>query len=259
MGRECRRVPKDWVHPEDKCLHGDYAGSKKWWDEHPQFHDDPDEQEPDPAEYMPQWAPEECTHYQMYETCTEGSPISPVMGTPEELAQWLADNNASSFGDMTATYEQWLAVCRSTTNTIGLVGTNQGLISGVEAASELLDAAENASNEKPCKKVDYTYTIDDEFAQDVTNKLNVATNQFLSIVTKNPDTIPLLAGAFGVALGYLMREVKHGNVEAKYIRGVVVQFLDGVCDICNNECATCTALSVDIDLDQVNLEGSEGN
>ena len=41
---------------------------------------------------------EERTHYQMYETCTEGTPISPVMETPENLARWLADNGASAFG-----------------------------------------------------------------------------------------------------------------------------------------------------------------
>ena len=41
----------------------------------------------------------------IYETCSEGSPISPAFETPEELARWLTDN---SFGSMTATYEQWL-------------------------------------------------------------------------------------------------------------------------------------------------------
>ena len=38
----------------------------------------------------------------------EGTPISPVMESPEALAHWLADNNASAFAGMTATYEQWL-------------------------------------------------------------------------------------------------------------------------------------------------------
>lgn len=47
--------------------------------------------------------------YQMWETVSEGSPISPVFATPEELAHWLADSKASACGDMTATYEQWLA------------------------------------------------------------------------------------------------------------------------------------------------------
>lgn len=47
--------------------------------------------------------------YQMWEDCSEGSPISPVLETPEELAQWLADTGASAFGGQTATYKEWLA------------------------------------------------------------------------------------------------------------------------------------------------------
>jgi len=50
--------------------------------------------------------------YQMWETTSEGSPISPVFETPEELARWLVDNNASAFGSETATYEEWLRVCQ---------------------------------------------------------------------------------------------------------------------------------------------------
>ncbi len=54
---------------------------------------------------------DEPTHIMMYETCTEGTPISPAFETPEDLARWLTDNNASAFGSMTATYEQWLSTC----------------------------------------------------------------------------------------------------------------------------------------------------
>lgn len=47
--------------------------------------------------------------WQMWETTSDGSPISPVFETPESLARWLADTGASVFGDLTATYEEWLA------------------------------------------------------------------------------------------------------------------------------------------------------
>jgi len=67
---------------------------------------------PDPDHYMPSWTEEEKTHIMMYQNTSEGTPISPAFETPEELARWLADNGASSFGEMTATYEQWLGVCR---------------------------------------------------------------------------------------------------------------------------------------------------
>lgn len=154
MGREVRRVPKDWEHPkytEETETRRGQAGSyralfeyadrtvdQKQWDiEVKQYekgflksYKDGVEWEPrgpelryttfekyhgprpSSANHMPKWADEERTHYQMYEDTSEGTPISPVMETPEELAQWLVDNNASSFGAMTATYEQWLSICK---------------------------------------------------------------------------------------------------------------------------------------------------
>lgn len=48
--------------------------------------------------------------WQMWETTSEGSPMSPVFATAEELARWLADTGASIFGDRTAPYEYWLRV-----------------------------------------------------------------------------------------------------------------------------------------------------
>lgn len=51
--------------------------------------------------------------WQMWETTSEGSPISPVMVSPEALAEWLSDNKASAFGDQTATYDAWLRMINS--------------------------------------------------------------------------------------------------------------------------------------------------
>lgn len=44
--------------------------------------------------------------WQMWETTSEGSPISPPFATPEELARWLADTGASAFGNQTATFDE---------------------------------------------------------------------------------------------------------------------------------------------------------
>jgi hypothetical protein len=74
--------------------------------------------------------------YQMWEDTSEGSPISPVFETPELLARWLADNGASSFGNDTATYEQWLPVCRGAWAP-SMVMRDGVLTSGVAAAAEL--------------------------------------------------------------------------------------------------------------------------
>lgn len=48
--------------------------------------------------------------WQMWETASEGSPMSPVFATAEELARWLADSGASVFGRHTATRGEWLDI-----------------------------------------------------------------------------------------------------------------------------------------------------
>ena len=48
--------------------------------------------------------------YQVWETVSEGSPVSPVFETPEGLASWMASNPHGT--DKGTTYEQWLAFIR---------------------------------------------------------------------------------------------------------------------------------------------------
>lgn len=55
-----------------------------------------------------EYDPPEGDGYQLWETTSEGSPMSPVFQTPEELAKWLDINQISSFSDMTCNYDQWL-------------------------------------------------------------------------------------------------------------------------------------------------------
>jgi hypothetical protein len=145
MGREVRRVPADWAHPkkadgEYEPLHdglnrrlADWDRDNAKWEEgfEEDFSTTPfgwkpraperaamtfeewDGPRPKAEHYMPDWPEAERTHWQMYESTSEGTPISPVCASPEELAHWLADNGASAFADMTATYEQWLATIQS--------------------------------------------------------------------------------------------------------------------------------------------------
>jgi len=60
------------------------------------------------AEAWTRTLPPEGDGWQMWETTSEGSPISPVFETPEGLATWLAKSKASTFGPMTADYDTWL-------------------------------------------------------------------------------------------------------------------------------------------------------
>ena len=71
--------------------------------------------------------------WQMWETTSEGSPISPVMDSAEALATWLADNGASAVGDRTASRGEWLAMILGGRPTVSQVVVDGEWISGVEA------------------------------------------------------------------------------------------------------------------------------
>jgi len=72
----------------------------------------------------------------MYETTSEGSPISPPMESPEALARWLVDNRASAFGNETATYEDWLDMIRGPGWAPTAVRIGGELQSGVKAMAK---------------------------------------------------------------------------------------------------------------------------
>lgn len=74
--------------------------------------------------------------FQMWETTSEGSPISPVFETAEKLAHWLADNNASAFGGDGASYETWLAMIGRGWAPSAVFTSDKGLRSGVEAVAD---------------------------------------------------------------------------------------------------------------------------
>lgn len=164
MGRELRMVPKGWEHPKDdegryvplfnskprevflREVAEWYENQRLWslkqhpdqlkYDDTPRSFEDWDGGPPNPDDRMPCWETSERTHFQMYESTTEGTPISPVCESAEELARWLVDNRASSFAHDTATYEQWLGAIK-----VGwapsMVFTEQtGLVSGVEFVSK---------------------------------------------------------------------------------------------------------------------------
>lgn len=154
MGREVRMVPADWEHPRYTKSDAEYPNwigkfrplSYGYAEAETEFMDMATStglqsaveyygQAPNRDDYMPDWQPEECTHYMMYENTSEGTPISPAFATAEELAHWLADNGASAFADMTATYEQWLATLkRGSAHSATL--TSHGMVSGVEDLAE---------------------------------------------------------------------------------------------------------------------------
>lgn len=92
-----------------------------------------DKKHEDAAEKWEPTDPPTGDYYQLWETTSEGSPISPPCETPEKLARWLADNEASSFGSQTESYDTWLEFVRGpgwAPSAIGVVG--EGIKSGVK-------------------------------------------------------------------------------------------------------------------------------
>lgn len=148
MGRELRRVPADWEHPRKSdgrfqpMYDQSYREAAEHWvaefrkfvpNEYAQYFWDWGGMPPDPNYYRPDWGPEERTHFQMYENTSEGTPISPVFADVESLCRWLAETGASSFAGMTASYESWMAVCKSARAPSAVV-VNGTLVDGVSFA-----------------------------------------------------------------------------------------------------------------------------
>jgi len=59
------------------------------------------------AEAWTEYPPPEGNGFQLWETTSEGSPVSPVFGTLEELCEWAAEN-ATTFADFKASKEEWM-------------------------------------------------------------------------------------------------------------------------------------------------------
>lgn len=129
MGREIRRVPPDWEHPRatrENARHPDnvgkyrplydcdYKAAAEMWmasfdlfrvgqhanqrffaESEYYWEDDPP---PDWVYYRDRrWTKEEATAIQMYETVSEGTPVSPVFETKEELVDYLVKHG--DYGD----------------------------------------------------------------------------------------------------------------------------------------------------------------
>lgn len=106
--QECNGEGEFWPSPEAKKLYDEW-----------------EEEEPPAGE-----------GWQMWETVSEGSPISPVFASPEELARWLADRDASAGGMQGASYAQWLGMIRAGWAPSMVIDAD-GVKSGVQAVAEL--------------------------------------------------------------------------------------------------------------------------
>lgn len=144
MGREIRKVPKGWVHPQyepgpdnphnwtgPKPLYdNDFETVAEEWcvnnelwrkGKHPsQLKRDADfrtaypyfwmyaVQPPDSTYYRPKWTEEERTCLQIYETVTEGTPVSPVFETGDDLVHWMVQRGTSEKAARRFLEEGWV-------------------------------------------------------------------------------------------------------------------------------------------------------
>jgi hypothetical protein len=115
MGREIRRVPADWDHPTDggdfvPLFDEDYESAcRAWWDAAVKWHRGEVSEEHakwsekypwywdwngsppelDANVYRPAWTEAERTHFQIYENVSEGTPVSPVFASLDEMVAWM--------------------------------------------------------------------------------------------------------------------------------------------------------------------------
>jgi hypothetical protein len=139
MGRELRKVPPNWQHPQDsyrerhKPLHYGAGGryerrAQEWLDEAnkwaagerpdyadesaPQFFWDWEGGPPLAEDYMLVGVPDkDCTHFMLYENTSEGTPLSPAFATVEQVAEHAAEH-ATTFARFKASKEDWLKILR---------------------------------------------------------------------------------------------------------------------------------------------------
>lgn len=175
MGRQIRRVIPNWQHPEESngrfrpLFDESYREAiTKWIEEHQLWEagKHPDQLDktssakeyryfaewngdaPDVKYYRPDWKPEEATWYQVYETVSEGTPVTPPFETREELVEYLVangdfwDQKRRSEGHASMPCEPWTRQQAESFVFGGgwapsLVVSDGRIMSGVEAMAEL--------------------------------------------------------------------------------------------------------------------------
>lgn len=119
MGYKLRRVALDFQWPLNKPWQGFLNPFDK-----KEMEKMSEDWEPEP--------PPSGEGYQVWETVSEGSPISPVFAAPEELAKYMANHPWGA--DKDTTYEQWLAFILGPGHAFSLVVQDGRPMSGVQAA-----------------------------------------------------------------------------------------------------------------------------
>ena len=159
MGREIRMVPPNWEHPKNE--QGEYlpmydrdydTAAQEWLDGLAKWNGMPEEKKysckyfweyegnpPNKEYYRPRFT-EPATWYQVYQTVSEGTPVTPPFATKEELVDYLVKNG--DFWDQKRGYgghtkEQAEAFVEIGWVPSGFFNPQNGFISGIEGVTLL--------------------------------------------------------------------------------------------------------------------------
>lgn len=158
MGREIRRVPPHWEHPRDE--NGEYKpmhdkayddAAQEWLNGLAAWNQKSDEEKngwkyfweyegnpPDENYYRPKFT-EAPTWYQVYQTVSEGTPVTPAFATREELIDYLVEHG--DFWDQKRGRGGYTREAATAFVDLGwtpsFVVNHRVLISGIEAAGQI--------------------------------------------------------------------------------------------------------------------------
>jgi len=104
--RELRRVPMDFSHPIGEVWPGFLS---------------PEGLSDDELDAWVGTDPPTGEGFQLWETTSEGSPVSPVFETDEALAEWC-EANATPFASFKWSRERWLNMFRKDAGGVGTLG-----------------------------------------------------------------------------------------------------------------------------------------
>ncbi|MCK9901337.1 hypothetical protein [Glutamicibacter sp. V16R2B1] len=141
MSREIRRVALDWEHPRDGFYPSGEIRYVSLSDRSSYFREleyarEHGEPAPDPSDYMPTWNEGTPLGWCLYETVSEGTPVSPVFKTEQEFEDWLiSTQNMSRAGAKQFIEDGWAP---------SFMGVGGRILPGLQAIDHLASEARRA-------------------------------------------------------------------------------------------------------------------
>ena len=151
MGREIRKVPANWKHPRKDSgsywpMHNHHykAEAERWEREYKQWLEGKHESQSSSCNYFWEYdsppdemycLPEfngEPTHIQIYETVSEGTPVSPVFADKSEMIEWLVGEGYSREAAEGFAKSEWTMS--------GIFSATTGFVKDIEACASFKDS-----------------------------------------------------------------------------------------------------------------------